>query len=320
MRHTFISWDCSFRNFHHLIDALACQDYDLSQVELLYIEQRSRAHADAYNHSAGLPSLHDRSVNESHPFLRVIHMDDPLDQPYHLGRILNTGIKEARGEIITIMDGDMLLPKDFLIELDKIHQGKPAVVNVERKMCPHPVGSTMENWHKGHFEYEACLGICPDPSHIPNYVTNKGPMISAPREAFIQAGGYDEHPMFATGLTRAGQDMNARLELATKARSVVVKRVAVHPFHPQGFSRKTIDAVRVLQVHASIINWTRKNSVINCGDRAAHLDSVYDKHRSLFRRVHEKDYSNTPFASLLKSPTLGQLYKWGLQLVRPFRP
>jgi hypothetical protein len=47
---------------------------------------------------------------------------------------------------------------------------------------------------------------------------------------------------------------------------------------------------------------------------------VYYKHRSLFRRVHEKDYSNTPFASLLKSPTLGQLYKWGLQLIRPFRP
>jgi hypothetical protein len=320
MRHTFISWDCSFRNFHHLIDALACQDYDLNQVELLYIEQRTKAHADAYNHSAGLPSLNDRAVNEFHPFLKVIHMDDPLDRPYHLGRILNTGIQVARGEIITIMDGDMLLPKDFLKELDKVHEGKPAVANVERKMCPHPVESTLENWQKGVFEYEPCLGICRNPSHIPDYVTNKGPMISAPMDAFGQAGGYDEHVMFATGLTRAGQDMNARLEVATGSKSVVVNRVAVHPFHPQGFSRKTLDAVRVLQLHASIINWTRKHKIINWGDRRAHLDSLYEKNKALFRRVHEKNYSNTPFASLLKSPTLGQLYKWGLRLFRPFRP
>jgi hypothetical protein len=319
MRHTFISWDSSFRNFHHLIDGLACQQYDLDQVELIYVEQRTREQSDAYNHAMGLFSLSDRAQS-SHSFLKVLFMSESEDQTYHLGRILNVGLEQATGGIITIMDGDMLLPPDFLIELDKLHEQCPTVINVERKMCPRPLHANMDDWYNGTVDYEECLAICPDRDEIPAYVSNKGPMISATAEAFKQVGGYEEHGMFATGLSRAGQDLNARLEMATGAPSKVINRVAVHPYHPQGFSRKSLDAVRVLQVHADIIEWTRRHQILDWRNRREHLDFTYNRYADLFTRVHTKDYSRVRFAPLWKNAAMGLAYKGLRQLVAPFRP
>ena len=59
MHHTFIAWDCCFRNCFHLVKALADQDYPKDQYELIYVEQHSREASDSFNHSLGLPSLKD---------------------------------------------------------------------------------------------------------------------------------------------------------------------------------------------------------------------------------------------------------------------
>lgn len=320
MRHSFISWDSSFRNFHHLIDGLACQTYDLDEVELIYVEQRCRKKSDAYNHGMGLPSLYDRVKSPAKISIKAVFMDEAEDVPYHLGRILNVGIKQAKGEIITVMDGDLLLPSDFIGELDKLHRQCPSVINVERKMCSRPLGVSYEEWYKAEIDYERCLSLCAHPEVIPDYVTNKAPMISAPALAFKEVGGFEEHPMFATGLSRAGQDLNARLEIAIDSHSRVISRVAVHPFHPAGFSRKTLDAVRVLRVQADIIKWTRQNKLVYWRDREGYLELVYTHFRKLFTRVHTKDYSNTSFATFFQSTLAGTLYKGVCRVVRPFKP
>lgn len=320
MRHSFISWDCSFRNFFHLADALSSQDYDLSKVELIFVEQRTREYADAYNHEFGLSSLNDRRKEFSDSFFRPVYLNDAPTTKYHLGRTLNLGLARARGEIVTIMDGDMLLPPDFIKELDRFHDDGPVVLNVERKMCPRPVGVSPENWMQGSFEYDACLRTCRNRDHIPDYVTNKGPMISAPAEAFKQVAGYDEHLVFATGLSRAGQDTNARLELATGRKSRVLSRVAVHPYHPQGFSRKTLDAVRLLHLQASIIKRSRSKNWHDWRDRSQWLDGVESANRQLINRVHNKDYSRGLSGRLQRSVFLGRAYKLWAMASERFRP
>lgn len=320
MRHSFISWDCSFRNFFHLADALWSQDYDLSQVELIFVEQRSREQADAYNHAAGLPSLSDRQRDFPDSFFRPLYMDDPPTAKYHLGRTLNYGMKKARGAIVTVMDGDLLLPSDFIRELDRCHALGEAVVNVERKMCPGPVGASLDDWTKGQFDYESCLGMCGKASHIPNYVINKGPMISASARSFNKIAGYDEHSIFSTGLSRAGQDTNTRLELATGCKSCVIPRVAVHPYHPQGFSRQTLDAVRILNLQARIIKHTRRYNCYDWRDRAGWLEAMVSSRSSLVTRVHEKDYTRTSWRWLHQSMVIGKFYKWLGMAFMPFRP
>ena len=320
MRHTFISWDCSFRNFFHLADALWGQDYDHSEIELIFVEQRTRDHADAYNHTFGLPSLNDRRKEFPGSFFRPLYVNDLPTTKYHLGRTLNTGLKEARGDIVTIMDGDMLLPPDFVRELDRMHESGPVVLNVERKMCPAPVGATPENWIQGRFDFEACLRICRNPFRIPDYVSNKGPMISAPAAAFEKIGGYDEHLIFATGLSRAGQDTNARLEMAIGCKSRVIPRVAVHPYHPQGFSRKTLDAVRLLTLQANIIKRSRRMGWYDWRERSGWLENLACEKRQLIQRVQDKDYRRNLSSRFQRSVFLGRAYKLlGMALWR-FRP
>ena len=59
MLHSIISWDCSYRNFFHIIDGLLNQKFSKDNFELIYIEQRSKNHANNFNHQFGLKSLED---------------------------------------------------------------------------------------------------------------------------------------------------------------------------------------------------------------------------------------------------------------------
>ena len=115
MIHSIICWDCSFRNFFNTIDGLFSQDYDSNEFEIIFIEQRSRAIADNFNYSLGLKSLWDRYTEVQDDLkIRVHYLNDPEENPYHLGRSVNYGLSLAEGRIVSIMDGDLLLPKDFL--------------------------------------------------------------------------------------------------------------------------------------------------------------------------------------------------------------
>lgn len=62
------------------------------------------------------------------------------DIPYHLGKCNNYGILHSKGDIVSVMDGDQLLPQDFLNKLTEAHSGIPKVINIERVMCKHPLG------------------------------------------------------------------------------------------------------------------------------------------------------------------------------------
>jgi hypothetical protein len=317
VKHTIISWDCSFRNFFHLLDALVLQDYDRNEFEVFYVEQRSRVVADEFNHKLGLPSLADRAREVSDSIqVCAEYLGDPAETPYHLGRSVNRGLELARGEIISVMDGDMLLPPDFLTKLENCHASGAGVVNLARRMASRPVGATFENWTEGRIDFNECLKVCPDATApVPRVVSNKGPMISASAVAWRSIGGYDPHPIWSTGLTRLGQDANSRLELhLTTASTALPDAFAVHPYHPAGFSRLTLDASRVLDIHADLIHWARQNREVTWQARGEITQQHWDRNRKLFKRLHEP-CGETLVPHPGSSVVLGKLYRFSKKII-----
>jgi|Deesub1362B_J571_1020462.scaffolds.fasta_scaffold00417_18 glycosyltransferase involved in cell wall biosynthesis len=288
MIHTIICWDCSFRNFFHTIDALLTQDYDRDKFELIYVEQRSREFSDAYNHRLGLKSLWDRYQEVKDLInIRVVYLNDPPNIPYHLGRIVNKALKLAKGEIISVMDGDLLVPPDFLIKLEEYHRRHdPAIVNLVRHMCERPVGVDKDNWTKQIIDFERCLEVCPTRDQpIPRTVANKGPLISARKEFWEKIGGYDEHIIWSTGVSRLGQDVTARLEILTGVESIALPDCfAVHPWHPQGFRRDTISSQRMLTLQAKLIEWARSHSEPLWKKRLPYTEELYKQHKEFINR------------------------------------
>lgn len=62
--------------------------------------------------------------------------------PYRLNTIRNSGIKKALGDLIFLVDGDILVPRNFLLEHEKIHEsmtkkGGSALVSCVRKNITH---------------------------------------------------------------------------------------------------------------------------------------------------------------------------------------
>ena len=247
MKHTFISWDCCYRNFFHLIDALAIQDYDKNEYEYIFVEQRSREQSDAFNHQYGLKSLADKIDQYKDIYnVRAIFMDEE-NSPFHWGRACNRGIKEAQGEYISVMDGDVLLPPNFITKLDDMYEAGHKVINMKRCMCPYPLGvSKFSDWMKAKVDYDECLAICPDSDHIPEKTANKGPLMSAHREYWGQTEGFDESEIFSTVWSIVNNDLNRRLEKAAGEAAVCLQGlVSAHPWHYRPFfsDRKNVSII-----------------------------------------------------------------------------
>lgn len=62
--------------------------------------------------------------------------------PYRLNTIRNNGIQKASGNLVFLVDGDILVPRDFLLEHEKVHEkvmskSGSALVSCVRKNITH---------------------------------------------------------------------------------------------------------------------------------------------------------------------------------------
>lgn len=77
--------------------------------------------------------------------------------PYRLNTIRNSGIQSASGDLVFLVDGDILIPRDFLLEHEKIHEqvlmkGGSALVSCVRKNITH--GGEIEEGRKSSWGHE----------------------------------------------------------------------------------------------------------------------------------------------------------------------
>jgi hypothetical protein len=296
MRHSFISWDCCYRNFFHTMFALSEQDFDPDRLEVIYVEQRTRAQSDEFNRRLGLPSLGDTAKSlENSLNVRVLYLGDARNVPFHWGRAVNLGIASADGDVISVMDGDLLVERDFVSRLDKEHsKDAGAIVNLHRRMVPAPIGVSRERWTQQQPTFAACLAACPDRDQaLPTAVQNYGPLISARRAHWEAIGGYDEHKIWSTGLSRIGEDVTKRLEAHLDTAShLLPETVCVHPWHPVGFRRDTFAARRMLSLQGALIQWACRNSISSWKDRLQVTQRTYDENRRFVDAVLRSEVAN----------------------------
>lgn len=305
MQHTIISWDSSYRDFFHLIDTLAAQDYPQEEYELLYVEQRSKEYAEEYATEEGVKPLSDRKEEVQEELnITVEYLADPIENPYHLGKCVNHGLELANGDYISVMDGDQLLPPSFLQALDEFHQNGNRIANIVRRMAVEPVGVNKENWKQADIDYSECLEVCDQKGkHIPDRVRNKGPMISARRSAWEEINGYSTYKIWSTGLSRLGQDVTARLENHLDVISEPLpETVAVHPWHPTGFDRAMFSNRRLLHLQKQLIDYAIENNIIDWRDRSAYTDSIYKDNQTFVDNMIYKENLALPGNGTFEEP------------------
>jgi hypothetical protein len=293
VKHSVLSWDCCYRNFFHTAEAFAHQTFASSDFEVIYVEQRTEAASDAHNHGLGLPSLREVVSSLADRIgIRVLYLGDDANTPFHWGRAVNAGIKVSSGAIISVMDGDLLLEPEFLSKLDRYHAHNPAsVVNLHRRMVPFPIGVPRDRWTEQRVTFDACLAACPDRDQpLPAAPNNYGPMISAHREHWVAIGGYDENPIWGSGLSLLGTDVTRRLEIEVNAGSrLLPDTFCVHPWHPVGFQRHTLAARRILALQQSLIDWTIANRQSDWRKRQDVTTALYEANRRFIDRVMRSD-------------------------------
>lgn len=298
--HSIISWDCSYRNFFHLIDGILGQDFPLESVEVIFVEQRNQKHADQYNHQFGLKSLSDHKEElKGRLNLRTIYLGQPTTDPYHLGKCVNEGIKLSRGKIISVMDGDMLLTPNFLKDLTEYHQEERKIANLFRHSAEYPIGvKSFNSWINANVDLKKCYFGCPTVAkkEIPAKVDNYGPMVSAEKRLWAAIGAYDEHPIWSTASSKAHFDVNIRLQNAANTQSKYLKKsFAVHPWHPIGLAeqdRKHKDyklSGEILKIQQQLIAHSFENKNKHWKERYTLTESLYNSHLSKFMRLFKDE-------------------------------
>lgn len=281
MKHSIVLWDCTFRNFFHLLESLTDQDYRLDDVEVIFVEQRSREMAEGYAKKEDVRSIWDVAEDVSDRLnVRVISLDEPLDEPYHPGRLLNAGLQQATGEILSTMDADLLVPRNFLTVLDQMHDRGPRLITLHRYRAAYPCGTTIDDWKNQIIDYDLIRSTCPDAyTPVPPVNGNKAPLLSTRRETWAAIEGYEEHRLFATAYTLFGRDIALRFSLALgRGKELPMPLACVHPWHPTEVSRDDSQIRILYQAQQAAIEWSKNNASATISARGMVLQQMYRDH------------------------------------------
>lgn len=205
---SIITWDASFRESYHTIHSLSEQEFDPKKYEILWIEFYE-------NQSPALLSL-SRIV----PNLRIITLRNSPSVPWHLGVCMNRGISEAKGEILILCDGDIIVPANFLQTVSEEHaQNQRLALYFRRWDEPEEFHRDAQSYTIGHL---AQVSVLYNP-------TNYAGALSIRKNNIMAVGGYEESEVFA------GPGVNG-MELYLRIRNLGFsvawhKERIFHPFH-----------------------------------------------------------------------------------------
>jgi hypothetical protein len=278
MKHSIVLWDCTFRNFFHLLDSLAQQAYDLGEVEVIVVEQRSRELAEGYARQEGVRSAWEVADDVADRLnVRILALDESMSTPYHPGRLLNVGLQEATGEILSTMDADLLVPAGFLSLLERMHERGQRVITLHRHQAAYPCGTTVDDWKHQIIDYDLILPTCPDAGvPIPQVNQNKAPLLSARRETWDAIEGYDEHVLFSTAYTCFGRDASVRFNVALGGGQEIPMPIAcVHPWHPTEVQRNDMKIRCLYQAQNFAMKWSHTQQAPRVSQRNGYLQNLY---------------------------------------------
>lgn len=180
--------DGSFRERFNSIDSFSNQTLDPSLYEIIWVEYFSDIAEEL------------RDKEGAYKNFRTILLGK--EAPYHSSFCFNRGILEARGELLVIVDADVVVEEDFLEILYLEHsKNKELVSYIYRVNEPK----------------EAHCEACPGLSHLKEVgridnPLNFGGCLCVFKTHLLSIGGYDEHMVFHSGFHMNGKDVYTRLK------------------------------------------------------------------------------------------------------------
>lgn len=184
-----ITWDAGFRESYHTVDFFSRQTLDKNKFEFIWAEY----------YSAIRPELNEKIKAMGNGKVFCFGGEGK----WHLGRCLNAAIRESKGDLIVIPDGDVVVEEGFLEEVARYHEKyKDLVLYFRRWDEPKPDAMT-KNIDLSRL-INNCRLLCS---------TNYGGCLTLSKKAFIHVNGYEEHHLFSEAGAN-GMELYTRLKNA----------------------------------------------------------------------------------------------------------
>jgi hypothetical protein len=205
---SIITWDASFRESFHTIDFFAKQKYPKDEFEFLWVEFYKNDNSMLLEKISEFPNA------------KIVNLNHDRLEKWHLGKCLNAGIKEAKGDILVLSDGDVVVPCNILTIIEKEHKKCHELVLYFRRW--DEPAECHDNSKSYHIEY--LKTVC-----VLKYPTNYSGTISIKKECLAEVNHYEEHDVFR-GPGANGLELYIRLR--NKGFSIKWHNAKLyHPFH-----------------------------------------------------------------------------------------
>ena len=221
MKISIITWDASFRENFHTVDSFGQQEYPKDDYEFFWCDY----------YSAQNPVLIEK-VNK-YPQSSIVNLGNPVSEQWHLGKTINKGISQSKGDILIIPDGDIMVPKNFLSKVEEIFNSSSENLVVYFRRWDEPANK--------HGEESYTIDYLSDVCQLKN-ITNYGGGFAIRRNVFEDIGFYEEHEVFsgpgANGLEQYMRFRNRGLAIMWSDIKIY------HPYHSfTGSSDKKNDKI-----------------------------------------------------------------------------
>jgi hypothetical protein len=203
-----ITWDCSFREKFHTVDSFGNQNYPKDQYEFIWVDFYENKNSDLIERI------------DSYSNARLLNLGHSGDVKWHLGTCLNEGIKQARGEILVLPDGDVVVPRDLLTHVEEEHHKVDKLALYFRRW------DELAKTHHPQNSYS--LDYLEDSCELLNS-TNYAGTLSIKKRDLESVNGYEESSYFA-GAGAIAFDLYLRIRNSAFYVKWDSKKV-YHPYH-----------------------------------------------------------------------------------------
>ena len=200
--------DGFYRPHFAIIDSLLQQTFPQNEFEVLWVEYYDKVK----------PELAEK-VNR-HPNFRIITLGK--EGVYHSSFCFNAGINEARGDLLLIIDADVLVEKEFIETIWDEHQkNEKLVMYIFRYDEPKRETPLCLN-------YDHLRDVC-----VMENPANYGGCLTVRKKWLMKINGYEQHEVF-----RSGGDHANGLDVYTRLKNLGLHVMwhpdlkMYHPWHP----------------------------------------------------------------------------------------
>ncbi|SDG39274.1 glycosyltransferase [Roseospirillum parvum] len=223
---TIIMIDGRFRERFDTIDNVAALDYPTDRYEALWIDYFEVA-GEAARRAA--PHPHVEAISLGHQGV------------YHSSYCFNAGIARARGEILVILDADVMVEADFLRQVVASHAACPDLAMYIRRLDQPQNRYVPGSESDLDLLRRTCALV--DPSNFGGCLTV--------RKRWMEAlNGYEQHFIFGTGFHANGRDVNVRLKNLGLCVKWHPELVLYHAWHPL-----TLTPNPIHDIQKKLIRW-----------------------------------------------------------------